>query len=310
MIRSYLELSEIEKERVKRFTFRHSQQRKTFEDLDNIFIQKLNGYGKGSYVYFNQDKVVGTAQIVLESCEMLKTTYIYSIDVKEEYLNKALAIKDLIKRGIEISRQEGAKEVFLCFNKGFLGIFEVLGYKYDYYSAVMALEDDRKAKMKLSLVQLIDDNKAEYMDIINKSFNDMPHGMYSYMEDIEEHLHKQNENYYNFIVQKNNVTIGVLNIELDEERGTFDIGLSKEFRGRGFGKDLLETAIAFIRDKGREKVELIVVKKNKIAYEMYEKRGFVEKDVVGYWAKLDIQHKYRRWKVNRGDSLIFKFRQN
>ncbi|MGL4450293.1 MAG: GNAT family N-acetyltransferase [Sarcina sp.] len=296
MVKGYLDLSEIEKERVKRFTFRNIQQRKTFEDLDNIFKQKINGYGKGSYVYFNQDKVIGTAQVVLESCEMLKVAYIYAIDVKEEYLNKALAIKDLIKRGIEISKQEGAREVFLCFNKGLLGIFEVLGYKYDYYSALMTLENDKKAKIKLSLVRLTDSNKEVYMHTINKSFNDMPHGMYCYMEDVEKHLKRQNENYYNFIVQKENVIVGVLNVELDQRKGIFDIGLSKEFRGSGLGRELLETAIAFIKSKGRREVELIVVKKNKIAYNMYQRRGFVEKDVIGYWARLDIEHKYIRWK--------------
>ena len=70
------------------------------------------------------------------------------------------------------------------------------------------------------------------------------------------------------------------------KQGTFDIGLSSKFRGKGYGKRLLETAIDFLESKDIENVYLIVIETNKIAYKMYKKRGFKEDKVLSYWISL------------------------
>ncbi|MGL4760740.1 MAG: GNAT family N-acetyltransferase [Sarcina sp.] len=289
MIKGYLELDDIEKERVKRFVFREATTRKTLEDLDNIFKKKINDYGKGSFIYFSNGKVIGTAQVVLESCKALRTTYIYRIDVCERYLNKALAVKDLITSGIKISKEYEAREVYLCLSTSLLGIFEVLGYKYDYYATSMILEDFSQTNIQVELEEITSSNKATYLNIINSAFANMPHGMYHEDEDVEEYLNKKNDQNYYFIVKKNGRNIGFINIELDNYKGTFDIGLLKEYRGKGLGKEILEAAIGFIKNKGIHKIEIVVIKKNKIAYDMYEKRGFIEKDVLGYWTSINLE---------------------
>lgn len=66
----------------------------------------------------------------------------------------------------------------------------------------------------------------------------------------------------------------------------FDIRLFSEYRGNWYGKELLETAINFLIKKSIENIELIVIEKNKLAYNMYAKREFKEKEVLNYWLEI------------------------
>lgn len=51
-------------------------------------------------------------------------------------------------------------------------------------------------------------------------------------------------------------------------------------------KEFLETAINFLIKKSSENIEVIVIEKNKLAYNMYTKRGFKEKEVLNYWLEI------------------------
>ena len=114
----------------------------------------------------------------------------------------------------------------------------------------------------------------------------MPHGTFCYLSDIEEYINKANDKNYFFMVKKDNDIIGFMNPEIREEKGIFDIGLCKKYRGKGYGKKLLETAIDFLSKKEVESIELIVIEKNTVAYNMYKKRGFKEKSVLSYWIEV------------------------
>lgn len=63
----------------------------------------------------------------------------------------------------------------------------------------------------------------------------------------------------------------------------FDIGLCKKYRGIGYGKLLLETAIEFLKNKKVKKISLIVIERNNVAYNLYNKRGFEKESVLSYW---------------------------
>ncbi|MDD6796347.1 MAG: GNAT family N-acetyltransferase [Clostridiaceae bacterium] len=52
------------------------------------------------------------------------------------------------------------------------------------------------------------------------------------------------------------------------------MGLHEKYRGQGLGKKLLETSIEMLKRKCIKKISLIVIGKNKVAYNMYQKRGF------------------------------------
>jgi ribosomal protein S18 acetylase RimI-like enzyme len=67
-------------------------------------------------------------------------------------------------------------------------------------------------------------------------------------------------------------------------RGVFGIGLLPQFRGRGIGTKLIQTALAAARAYGLHRVELTVREHNTGAIELYKKAGFaiegVQRDAV------------------------------
>ena len=63
--------------------------------------------------------------------------------------------------------------------------------------------------------------------------------------------------------------------------GLFDIIVKEEFRGKGYGREIVETILAKAKGAGIKKAYLSVVNNNAIAKNMYEKIGF--KEIYKYW---------------------------
>ena len=291
VIKNYLELNTIEKNNLCDFVNEDSYEKKRVEQLDKTFASKLNGFGYGSIFYILNEKIIGSIQIVLEAAQMLGKIYIYSAKVSSNIVKKFDVLNKLINEAIEISKTYNLKELMIGWGYELSNEYLKLGYSED-YSAVKMLLDNKDLTMykgKFKLIALTEENKENYIDIINRSFSDMPHGMYHYMCDVDDYIKLASEdskkNNY-FMVESKGCIIGFLNIEIENNKGIFDIGLMKEFRGCGNGKKLLELAIGFLSEKNIDRIELIVIKKNKIAYEMYKKRGFNEVMTIGLWKVL------------------------
>ena len=64
---------------------------------------------------------------------------------------------------------------------------------------------------------------------------------------------------------------------VDDETPSFAISLYKEYRGKGYGTELMKAMLELLRSKGFKKASLAVQKAN-YAVRMYEKVGFVTVD--------------------------------
>lgn len=285
-VKCYLDLKLNEKNELFNFVNRIEDKYKTIEEIENMFNSRENGYGLGSLIFLRDKKVIGSIQIILEVCEKLQKIYIYSIEIREDIADKKEVLSRLLKSSIEKAKKYNPKNIFLGVKKDYIELIETLGYKIEYYSVLMKLENKKTIDTELKLIDLNDSNKEEYREIINKSFSDMPHGTFHYKEDIEKYIKISSLNRYFFIVTRDNKNIGFLNVEINNNIGIFDIGLCHKYREKGYGKELLETAIKFLLEKSIENIQLIVIKKNKLAYNMYTKRGFKEKEVLNYWLEI------------------------
>lgn len=289
VIKKYLNLSDAEKKLVKDFINRKENSEKSIEEIEKMFNNKMYGYGKGALFYFIEGQVLGKINIVLEVVEELGNIFIHCLEVLEDLdiTIQEEIVKELINKAIEVSEEYNPKEILLGErNKDKLKVLEKLNLYSRYKAVKMYLEDREKKENCLNLISLSEKNKVEYWGAYNDSFNDMPHGSYIYINEVEEYLRKaSNENYY-FMVSTDNTTIGFMNCVIENGQGIFDIGLRKAYRGKGYGKRLLETAIDFLNEKRVYKINLIVIEKNQIAYNMYKKRGFKEESVISYWIKI------------------------
>ena len=79
-----------------------------------------------------------------------------------------------------------------------------------------------------------------------------------------------------------------MEISIENNKGKFDIGLMKNYRGKGYGNRILETAIQFLVNKKVSEIALVVIEENKLAHKIYKKRGFIDNFVIGYWSNLII----------------------
>jgi RimJ/RimL family protein N-acetyltransferase len=70
-------------------------------------------------------------------------------------------------------------------------------------------------------------------------------------------------------------------------RGPLGMGLLTEYRGKGWGSQLLSRALRHAKEMGLEKVELAVYTENLAAIRLYEKTGFTRIGVVKNYRKLN-----------------------
>jgi GNAT superfamily N-acetyltransferase len=289
LIKIYLDLDDMEKSLVRDFISRKEENMKSLDEIDKMFNNKMYGYGKGSLFYFFNGKVVGKINIVLEVVKEIGSIFIHQLDTLEELDGniQEIIIKELINNAITIAENYRPKEILLGErNKNRLRILERFGLYSKYKALRMYLEDRSKKGKVLDLVPLSIANKLMYLSVYNDSFSDMPHGSYAYINEVEEYLEKADDENYYFMVSSNNTNIGFMNCIIENERGIFDIGLCKEYRGKGYGKQLLETAIDFLNRKSVQNINLIVIERNVRAHNMYKKRGFKEEAIISYWIKI------------------------
>jgi len=63
--------------------------------------------------------------------------------------------------------------------------------------------------------------------------------------------------------------------DLHSERPNFGLGIADAHQGQGLGGALMDRVLADVRTAGLERVYLIVVQDNHVAYGLYQRRGFV-----------------------------------
>ena len=83
--------------------------------------------------------------------------------------------------------------------------------------------------------------------------------------------------YYSMVLEDNERLVGFAIMAISsEESHLLNIGVNKDFRGSGFGEQILKKMIIAAEVMGSKKIILEVRVSNKIAYRLYEKLGFHE----------------------------------
>jgi GNAT superfamily N-acetyltransferase len=286
MIKEYINLNEEEKKLAFNFVSRNDKGM-TLDKFNTMFGSKVYNYGRGVLFYFTNGKVVGKINIVLEVVEKLKTVYIHFLDLLDASEGNINIAEKLIKKAISIANSYNAESILLGERNVIqLKLLEKLGLHNSYRSLKMNLDDVSLKAPLLDLIPLTNYNKEKYLVAFNDSFNDMPHGSCLDIGGVLEYIEKADFCNHYFMVSKNEKIIGFMNCSIENGEGSFDIGLCKEYRGVGYGKSLLETAINFLNNQNVDKIFLIVIEENSKAYTMYKKRGFKEESILSYWIKI------------------------
>ncbi|WP_195989391.1 GNAT family N-acetyltransferase [Clostridium sp. D53t1_180928_C8] len=285
--KKYIEMNSMEKGLALHFINLKNKDIDSINKLDEISCGKIYDNGNGVIFAFNSKEVIGKISIVLECIKPLGTSFIHNIEIKDELEDRDDFLILLIKEGKELADSYGAKSVKLGIrNNTILNTLKKINLYRDYSAIKMKLNDKSIKEDVLVLEELTVENSQKYLQVFNDSFSDMPHGTWLDNEGLNRYINSKEENNYYFMVKNDDSIIGFMNCEIEINEGMFDIGLCKRYRGKGLGKKLLETAIQFLNNKNVNNIALIVIEKNKIAYEMYKKRGFIKENTISEWIEL------------------------
>ena len=102
--------------------------------------------------------------------------------------------------------------------------------------------------------------------------------------------------YYSMVLEDKERLVGFAIMAISsEESHLLNIGVNKDFRGSGFGEQILKKMIIAAEVMGSKKFILEVRVSNKIAYRLYEKLGFHE---------IGERKKYYRLPEGREDAYV------
>jgi len=87
-----------------------------------------------------------------------------------------------------------------------------------------------------------------------------------------------------FLAEWNQSVVGKVHIEIQHGvGGIYGLGVLPEYRGQGFGREILMKAVKKLREKQAQQILLQVAVKNKNALKLYQSCGFKETSTMDYF---------------------------
>jgi len=102
--------------------------------------------------------------------------------------------------------------------------------------------------------------------------------------DIEKPLIPVDDNFISYMAELNGEIIGKIHISTTDNEGfIYGFGVLPDFRGRGYGREILGSTLDILREKDVLNIFLEVATENKSALSLYESCGFEEISVMDYY---------------------------
>ncbi|WP_273851914.1 GNAT family N-acetyltransferase [Guptibacillus spartinae] len=125
-------------------------------------------------------------------------------------------------------------------------------------------------------------NKLHFRKALNQDAKEIArqNEIYFHMNSEEESMQGMDV----FLAEWNQSVIGKVHIELQNGiGGIYGLGVLPEYRGQGFGREILMKAVKELRERQAQQVLLQVAVKNKNALNLYQSCGFKETSTMDYF---------------------------
>lgn len=162
-----------------------------------------------------------------------------------------------------------------------IGFIKDMGAEYSFSEYKMNLENrtDRPKNIGISLRRATKGDFLQKAIMDSSFFGDEPDEENAPFQEIEE-----GENEVTYMAEKDNHIIG--KIRLDNNSGIIGIygfGVLPEYRGKGYGREILNLALDKAGAVNPDCIYLEVACENKNALNLYKSCGFIEKSVMDYY---------------------------
>lgn len=161
-----------------------------------------------------------------------------------------------------IGAEYGSSEYKMCLNKKVLGVTPSNVIKLRVASCEDAAEIDRQSSIYFG---------APLKDDYDK-------------EDIEKSAIQVDDNFISYMAEINGEIIGKIHICINDNEGfIYGVGVIPDFRGKGYGREILNSALNILKYKNVDNIFIEVARSNKKALGLYESCGFEEISVMDYY---------------------------
>lgn len=150
---------------------------------------------------------------------------------------------------------------------------------YDHSEYDMSLDMDAKQTFNDNMVF----KKASYEDINNIVQNDFEFND-RFKDTSGNELDFKNLINTTYIMEKDNAIIGMVRLEvIGNAGGIYGLEVLSSYRGKGYGRELLNHSIKELKENNVESISLQVVTDNKNALNLYKSCGFKESYIMDYY---------------------------
>jgi ribosomal protein S18 acetylase RimI-like enzyme len=249
--------------------YKLSNSKQTGIDLVNI----------NEFMYFNNDELIGYLGI----CDFGGDEIEVNGMVHPEYRRIGV-----FKRLFSLARDEWQKRksismLLLSDHESTSGLEFIKsvcdGYAHSEYDMILNVENFKRIKSDtLKLRKVTKDDTSEITRQNKVYFN---------MEFSEEdNIETEGGNYKNitYMAENEHGAVGKVRIEINNKQGgIYGLGVLPEYRGIGYGREILSMAIEELLKNNAEEIFLQVLTNNKNALNLYKSCGFSERYTMDYY---------------------------
>lgn len=165
----------------------------------------------------------------------------------------------------EIGAEYASSEYKMCVNQKTLQVKHALAVKLRLATSEDSAETSRQSSIYFGISEEEADNKQHERDK-EKTSLEVDDNFISYMAEVQGEI------------------MGKIHISITNNEGfIYGFGVLPKFRGKGYGREILCSALDIFKRKNVENIFLEVATENKNALELYESCGFEEISVMDYY---------------------------
>lgn len=240
--------------------------------------EKLNSINE--FMYFYEEALIGYLGICQFGRDIMEINGMVHPEFRRKGVFKTLfsLAKD------EVNRRNPKTVLLLSGNNSASGIefIKSVGATHHHSEYEMFVKKEVNNKLKKSNIAIrsaknSDGREIAYQNSIyfNEEFNE---------EGISNPEEEEKCGLFIYVAELEEKIIGKVNLEVTNGvGGIFGLGVRPEYRGRGYGREILMSAIEILKEKGAKDIMLQVEAKNSNALNLYKSCGFEETSTMNYY---------------------------
>lgn len=248
--------------------------------LSRAKVEKIPLNNINEFMYYNENELIGYIGIcgfggnTLEVNGMVHPKFrrrgifkkLFGL-VKDEWLKRKVQDMLLLSDNNSISGQEFIKSTGAC-------------HEHSEYEMFLR-GDPKQAKVNNNVVLRKADNKdAREITYQNSIYFDIEFKE----EDIKMPEAEEKCGLISYMAEVDNKIIGKVNLEVSTAiGGIFGLGVIPDYRGKGYGREILIRAIEELKLRNSKEIMLQVAAKNANALNLYKSCGFMETSTMDYY---------------------------